>query len=98
MKQSYEITTPAGEMVRTIPGNRGQYDMKILSTFPRKDWPQTLYYVAVILRLKGMVEERNYPNGDGPGKLMTFVHDAIFNRKLSIKQICEKHKIPLKEI
>lgn len=96
-RQHYNIVTPNGEKVFTEPGKNGPEDMKIFTMFPKMPWPHSLYYIAVCLRLKAKVEDRNYPPpAQGRGKLMDFCYDCIFS-KLSIREICEKHKIPIKE-
>ena len=94
VKQEYRITTPNKEVVYTEPGNNGPEDMKIFTRFPKIPWMHSLYYIGVCLRLKGMVEDRNYPNGRGKDMLVDFCKDAISNYKLSITQICKKYKIP----
>jgi hypothetical protein len=94
-RQDYKIKTPYGEIVHTIPGKNGPLDMKIFTTFPKMPWPHSLYYIAVCLRLKAMVEDRNYPPpAAGRGKLMEFCHDCIFS-KMTIREICRKHQIEL---
>lgn len=95
MKQYYTIETPYGERIFTTPGKNGPDDMKIFSSFPCQPWAHSLYYIAVCLRLKGMVEDRNYPPPQqGKGMLMSFCHDAIFSRT-PIKELCEKYNIDL---
>lgn len=96
-KQKYDIETPIGERIYTVPGDRGPDDMKIYTVFPRTPWAHSLYYIAVCLRLKGMVEDRNYPPpAAGKAKLMEFCRDAIFDRKMTIKDLCKKYEIALK--
>jgi hypothetical protein len=96
-KQDYKILTPYGEHIFTEPGKNGPDDMKIFTTFPKQPWPHSLYYIAVCLRLKGMVEDRNYPPPlKGKAMLMEFCRDAVFT-KTPIKEICQKYKIDLPE-
>jgi len=94
MKQDYHIKTPKGEIVYTEPGDRGPHDMKIFTRFPKQPWKTTLYYIGVILRLKGAVENRNYPPPyQGAKMLFNFCRDCIFS-KMPIKDLCKKYKIP----
>ena len=94
MKQNFHVETPKGEIVYTEPGNRGPHDMKIFTRFPKQPWKTTLYYIGVILRLKGLVEDRNYPHGRGAKMLLDFIRECILSRKTSIKELCKKYKIP----
>ncbi len=94
-RQEYEHTTPNGEKVWTTPGENSKDDMKIWTEFPRMPWMTTLYYIGVVLRLKGRVEECNYPNGYGWGMLLAFIAECILTDK-SIKNLCIKYKIPLR--
>jgi len=97
VKQNYEIITPYNEKIYTKPGKNGDNDMKIFTRFPKIPWAHSLYYIGVCLRLKGMVEDRNYPPAQGYAgklKLFHFVKDCIFDRKLSIEAVCKKHQIP----
>jgi len=93
-KQNYHVETPQGEVVFTKPGNRGPNDMKIFTEFPYMPWPTSLYYIGVVLRLKGAVEDRNYPNGRGRFMLKDFIGECI-ERKVPIVELCKKYKIPL---
>ena len=95
-KQDFNILTPNNERVFTVPGKNGDLDMKILTEFPYTPWPHSLYYIGVCLRLKGMVEDRNYPNGRGKFMLLDFCCDCITKKDVSIKDICSKYKIPEK--
>ena len=79
-KTDFKIETPNNEIITTQPGKNGPDDMKIFTTFPKMPWPHSLYYIAVCLRLKGLVEERNYPNGYGRGMLASFCLEAIFTK------------------
>ena len=100
MKQDYRIETPNMEVIYTEPGKNGENDMKIFTRFPRIPWAHSLYYIGCCLRLKGMVEDRNYPPENGyKGKrmLMNFCCECIENTKESIKDICKKYRIPEKE-
>jgi len=97
-KQKYKIITPYDEKIHTEPGKNGVDDMKIFTVFPKMPWPHSLYYIGVCLRLKGMVEDRNYPPEkglQGKGKLLAFCRDCIVDYKKTIKEICEKHQIDL---
>lgn len=99
-KQVFKIITPNNEIVTTEPGKNGPMDMKIFTTFPKMPWPHSLYYIGVCLRLKGMVEERNYPPGEGKqGKayLMNFIRECVFENNIPISEICKKYKIKIKE-
>ena len=96
MKQDYDITTPTNERIFTEPGDRGPDDMKIYSVFPEMPWKHTLYYMGVCLRLKGLVEDRNYRVEDGfRGKsmLVDFCNDCITRYDLSIAEICKEYGI-----
>lgn len=95
-KQDWSITTPNNELVETVPGKNGEFDMKIFTSFPKMPWAHSLYYIATCLRLKGMVENRNYPNGTGRGYLASFCLEAIFS-KVPISELCKKYKIKEKE-
>jgi hypothetical protein len=95
LKQKYRITTPNDEIVYTKPGKNGEYDMKIFTEFPYMPWPHSLYYIGVCLRLKSMVEDRNYPNGRGKHMLLHFCQECILNKNKTIKEICEDFKIKL---
>lgn len=98
--QRYDITTPNGERIFTIPGKKGPDDMKILTVFPKMPWAHSLFYIGQCLRLKAEVEDRDYPpekGFQGRGKLMTFIHDCIFKKDIPLEEICKKHKIPFKE-
>jgi len=97
MKQDYEIKTPNNELIYTKPGKNGPNDMKIFTRFPKMPWPHSLYYIGVCLRLKGLVEDRNYPTGRGKHMLLHFCQECILNHKLSILDICKKFKIPIKD-
>lgn len=95
-EQRYEIITPYNEKIVTVPGKNGKDDMKILTTFPYMPWPHSLSYIGHCLRLKAEVEDRNYPPGNGfqgRGKLMTFIHECIFKKDMTIEEICKKHGI-----
>jgi len=96
-KQDYKIITPNSELVFTVPGKNGVDDMKILTEFPKSPWAHSLYYIGVCLRLKGMVEDRNYPNAMGKFMLLDFCCDCITKRDVSILDICRKYKIPERE-
>lgn len=93
-KQDYDITTPNKEVIYTEPGKHGPADMKIFTSFPHMPWPHSLYYISVCLRLKGMVEDRNYPYGRGKNMLIDFCKDSISNYDLTIAEICKKYDIP----
>ena len=93
-EQNYKITTPKGEQIFTIPGNRGIDDMRIFTRFPKQPWATSLCYIGWVLRLKGMVEDRNYPNGQGRGYLMEFICRCISYRKTTIEDLCREYKIP----
>lgn len=100
LKQNYRIETPNNEIVYTEPGKNGENDMKIFSKFPKIPWAHSLYYIATCLRLKGMVEDRNYPPKEGKygsGMLVAFCSEAILNKQISIKDLCKKYKIPERE-
>ena len=98
-KTDYTVKTPYGERIFTEPGKNGPDDMKIYTTFPKLPWPHSLYYIAVCLRLKGMVEDRNYPPPKHKGKAMLaeFCRDAIFATTVPIRDLCKKYKIDLPE-
>jgi len=89
--------TPNNEEVFATPGNRGPNDMKIWSIFPNQPWPTSLYYIGYVMRLKGMVEDRNYPNGYGAGMLVSFLAECILNNQKTVLELCNKYKIPLRE-
>ena len=96
-KKNYNITTKAGERVYTRPGTRGPNDMQIFTVFPKQPWKTTLAYMGVVLRLKGMVEDGNYPpaNGyDGAWKLLKFIRDCIMKRSVSIWELCSQYEMP----
>ena len=100
MKQNYLIKTPNNETIYTEPGKNGPNDMKIFTRFPKIPWAHSLYYIGVCLRLKGMVEDRNYPQEKGfrgSRMLLDFLKECIFDRKTPISEICKKYKIPEKE-
>lgn len=100
MKTDFQIKTPNGEVIYTEPGKNGPNDMKIFTRFPKIPWAHSLYYIGVCLRLKGLVEDRNYPpekNFQGKGMLMSFCRECIFNTKTPISEICKKYKIPERE-
>jgi hypothetical protein len=92
--QNYRIITPNKEVIFTKPGKNGPDDMKIFTQFPKIPWPHSLYYIATCLRLKGIVEDRNYSFGKGKQMLIEFCGDAISNYELTIAEICKKYKIP----
>lgn len=94
VKQEYRIITPNQEVIYTEPGDNGPKDMKIFTRFPRIPWMHSLYYIAVCLRLKGMVEDRNYAKGRGKNMLIDFCEDAISDYSLSIAEICKKYDVP----
>lgn len=96
-RQKYDFTTDAGERVYTKPGNRGPNDMQIFSIFPKLPWKTTLQYIGIILRLKGIVEDRNYPRDSGyqgAWKLLRFIKDCIVKRSISIHELCKQYEIP----
>lgn len=96
MKQDYDFTTPYGERIFTTPGNNGPDDMKIFTEFPSKPWLHSFYYIAVCLRLKAEVEDRNYPPPyAGRGKIMSFCRDVLFHKEMTIDEICKKHQVDL---
>lgn len=104
MKQNYNLWTPYGEHIFTEPGSNGPDDMKIYIEFPYQPWPITLYASGSLLRLKGMVEDRNYPPpNQGAGWLARFGIDCILKREIEMPDdldmplLCQKYKIPLKE-
>jgi hypothetical protein len=100
MNQRFEITTPNAEKIYTIPGKNGPNDMKIFTQFPYMPWAHSLCYIGHCLRLKAEVEDRNYPpekGFQGRGKLMTFIYDCVFNKGMSVEEICRKHGIPTRE-
>ena len=95
-KQNYSVITPNGEKVFTMPGKNGERDMKIFSEFPKQPWPHSLFYIGLCLRLKGEIEDRNYPpkNGfKGREMLLEFCQDCLYRLDLNIFQICKKYKI-----
>ena len=96
MKQDFYIVSPYNEIIYTEPGKNGKNDMKVLTVFPRNHWPQSLYYIGVCLRLKGFVEDRNYPPPRYRGKRMltAFCKDCIESWHLSISDICRRYNIP----
>ena len=96
-EQNYKIITPAGEKIFTVPGNRGPQDMRIYSIFPTQPWATTLCYIGCVLRLKGIVEDRNYKTGYGHGMLAAFIVECICHPEKSIKELCSKYKITLQE-
>lgn len=101
MEQRFKIKTPYGEIIETIPGKNGPNDMLILSTFPSMPHAHSLCYIGHCVRIKGEVEERNYPVSDGyqgKGKLMAFLHACLYRPNSTIEQICIEHGIPLKTI
>lgn len=101
MKQDYNITTPNNEKITTVPGKKGPDDMIILTQFPKMPWPHSLYYIGCCLRLKGMVEERAYPQKDGyQGRdyLLDYVAECILSLDVPISDLCKKYKIPEKEV
>ena len=94
-KQVYHLKTPNNEVIYTEPGKNGPSDMKIFTRFPKMPWAHSLYYIGVCLRLKGLVEDRNYPPPkNGKGMLLSFCRECICNYNLTIREICEKYKIP----
>lgn len=99
-KQDYKIKSPNNEVVYTEPGKNGPDDMKIFTRFPKMPWPHSLWYIGACLRLKGLVEERNYPQPKGfRGRLMLidFCRECIENLDVSITDICRKYRIPERE-
>jgi len=99
-KQDFKILTPNNEEIYTVPGKNGPDDMKIYTKFPKTPWAHSLYYIGVCLRLKGMVEDRNYPpkNGlRGKNMLRDFCCECIENYNLTIADICKKYRIPMRE-
>jgi hypothetical protein len=96
-QQRYRIITPTQEKIWTVPGTRGPDDMRIYSEFPKQPWATTLYYIGCILRLKGFVEDRNYPNGYGHAMLAAFFIECICHPEIPIKDLCSKYKIPIQE-
>ena len=95
--QNFKIITPNQERIFTVPGNRGPNDMRIFSEFPKQPWATTLYYVGCILRLKGMVEDRNYPSGFGHAMLAAFILECICHPEIKVIELCKRYKIPLQE-
>lgn len=96
-KQDYKIESPNGEIVYCEPGKNGPDDMKIFTRFPRIPWAHSLWYIGACLRLKGIVEDRNYPPAEGylgKQKLIYFCIECIENYKLSITEICKNFQIP----
>jgi hypothetical protein len=99
LKQDYDIKTPNNERIFTEPGKKGEGDMKIFTVFPKIPWPHSLYYIGVCLRLKGIVEDRDYPvekGYQGRGMLMSFCRQVLYSKK-SIKELCEEYKIKLRK-
>jgi len=97
LKQRYKLRTPTGEVVYTEPGKNGPGDMKIFTVFPRIPWMTTLHYMGIVLRLKGMVEDRNYPPNrgyEGAYKLLKFIRDCIVRRTTPIKELCAEYEMP----
>jgi len=97
MKFPSKIETPAGEIITLSDGDRAEGDKRIYTQFPRQPWPTTLRYIASILRLKGMVEDNNYPNGKGAGFLSAFINEAILRREVTMAELCRKYNIPARE-
>ena len=98
-KQDYDIVTPNNEKIYTEPGKNGPEDMKIFTRFPKIPWAHSLYYIGVCLRLKGLVEDRNYPRPKFKGRniLVEFCNECITRLDKSIKQICKDFNIPTRE-
>lgn len=89
-----------GTIITTRPGEKGTGDRKIFTHFPYSTFPQSLYYVGSIVRLKARLEDINYPPDKGKkGRkyLLEFITECIMNESLSIYEICKKYKIPIKE-
>lgn len=95
LKQDYKLTTPSNETVYTVPGKKGEGDMKIFTHFPKLPWAHTLHYIGICLRLKGIVEDRDYPPpAKGKDILVDFCRDAITDYTRTISQICKDYQIP----
>jgi len=95
-RQNFNIISPHGEKIFTRPGNRGDHDMKIYVQFPEsRPFPISLFCTGWIVRLKGLVEERNYPPPrDGAKKIQRYLKECLFERQTDIIDLCVRHKIP----
>jgi hypothetical protein len=97
-KVDFTLITPSGEKVITMQGDRGPYDMKIFSQFPSsRPWAHSMYYVGLLIRLKGEVEDRNYRDtGKGSGReyLWNYFRGCMFS-DTPIRLLCEKYKIKI---
>jgi hypothetical protein len=96
MKQDYKYITKNGEKVFTKPGENGPDDMVIYSEFPKQPWKHSLEYIGICLRLKSMVESRNYDKSRyaGEARLWKFCDMCIHNLSKTIKEICKELKVP----
>jgi len=101
-KQDFYWETPNNERIRTIKGRLGEKDMIILVTLPKKDHAISMACWAYILRLKGLVEDRNYiwfpkkiyKNPEGSKKLIRLAKNSIIQRDKDLIDILISEKIP----
>ena len=86
---------PDGSRIDLMQGRKHTDDRILLATFPKERFAYSLRWIATALRLKGYIEEINYPQSEGyKGKtmLLDFLEDAIM-KDITIDDICKKYKL-----
>lgn len=102
MNQRFKFKTIYGESVFTEPGDRGLYDMRIITKFPKAIQSHSLEYMAYCLALKAEVEDRNYPRETGRmgrNRLHDFCWAVLYKVPLdkaqeNIRALLAIHKTP----
>ena len=84
--------------IQTDKGNNSENDFKIFIAPDYEPWAPTFESLGWWLRLKGFVEDINYPHGKGKDFLFDYVYRSIYYRWISIpklyKQYVTKFKTP----
>ena len=89
-----------GTKLLTKPGNKSKNDFIIFTKFPQPTHPHLLEYIGQALRLKGEVEDINYPiehGYQGHKYLIRFIRECIENKEKTVKEICNEFRIPTRD-
>lgn len=84
-----------GTVLYTKDGNRAEGDKQIFIKFPENPWMPSIECLLAWIRMKAwLVEENNYPHGEGKIYLFKAIVDAFFLMNRKIRAICRERKIP----
>lgn len=86
-----------GTEIYCTRGTKSGDDLIIKTRFPNRVQSHKLEYIGQCLRMKGEIEETNYPSGAGyRGKqyLSDFAIECIWRTDIPVLELCRKFKIP----